>query len=138
MELALEVRDQENHTPVIGQMMLTPALGEGYWAYRVALTPRQAIIGFPKFSTVGIGFAVEEDWNTNLPYTCTTAEIFGHIAHNKGDDLISDEDCVRAIEMIRGAIYATSEHAARMAEHDRPLDWEQEPIVFEVNDEDEA
>lgn len=136
-ELILETRDQENRTPVIGQMMLTPALDENYWAYCVVLTPSQAIVGFPKFATIGIGFAVEsEDWNTNLPYTCDAKQIFDHIAENKGDDSISDADCVAAIEMIRAAIYATPEHAARMAEHGRPVDWSQPPITYDFDIEE--
>lgn len=134
-ELILETRDQENRTPIIGQMMLTPALGKNYWSYRVVLTPAQAVVGFPKFGTIGIGFAVEsEDWNTNLPYTCDAQQIFDHIAENKGDDAIRDEDCVAAIEMIRAAVYATPEHAARMTEQGRPLDWWQPPIVWSTDD----
>lgn len=106
--LILERRDQENRTPVLGvpggaSLMMTPRLGEDYWAYRVVLSERQAIVGFPKFATIGIGFAVEEDWNTNLPYTCSADEIYKHIEHNKGDDAITAEDCIAAIELIREA-----------------------------------
>jgi hypothetical protein len=102
-ELTLEAREQENGTPVIGPVMITPALGEDYWSWRVMLSPRQAIVGFPKFMTVGIGFAVETDWNTNLPYTCDAEEIFEHIRHNKGDESIPDADCREAIRMVQAA-----------------------------------
>jgi hypothetical protein len=110
-ELVLEVRDQADGTVRLGGgsgtvMMLTPALGEDYWTYRVMLGEQQAVVGFPKFSTTGIGFAVEDDWNTNLPYTCDTEEILGHIAHNKGDESISDEDVREAIRMIQAAAEA--------------------------------
>lgn len=134
--LVLERKDQPDATVHIGVAMLTPAINKAYWEYRVILSQAQAIVGFPKFGTVGIGFAVEDDWNTNLPYTCAADEIFEHVAHNKGDDSIADEDCVRAIEMIRAAVYATPEHAARMAEHGRPADWTQERyrLVSEPDD----
>lgn len=93
-ELVLEDKNQADETPHIGPVMLTPSLGPDYWTYRVRLSDKQAIVGFPKFFTVGIGFAVEEDWNANLPYTCGTEEIYNHIEHNKGDDSISREDCL--------------------------------------------
>lgn len=105
--LTLEVRGQEDRTVRLGgggtEIMLTPRLGEDYWQYRVRLSETQAIVGFPKFSTIGIGFAQEEDWNTNLPYTCGTDEIWQHISHNKGDDALSDEDCIAAIGLIQEA-----------------------------------
>ena len=82
---------------------MTPPIDEDYWLYRVTLTRRQAVVGFPKFGTIGIGFAAEEDWNTNLPYTIEADQIWQHIAHNKGDDSISDDDCLAAIRMIQDA-----------------------------------
>ena len=105
-ELRLEVRNQADGTVRLGTaegaaMMLTPAIGEDYWTYRVMLGERQAVVGFPKFGTVGVGFAVEDDWNTNFPYTCDTEEIFDHIAHNKGDDSIADDDVREAIRLIQ-------------------------------------
>ncbi len=106
MELTLEWKEQPDRTPVIGPIMMTPPVGEkGYWHYRVRLTDKQSIVGFPKFGTIGIGFEVEdEDWNTNLPYTQPAEKIFSHIKKNRGDDSISDEDCIRAIEMIQAAV----------------------------------
>jgi len=102
-ELVLERKDQPNETPEIGPIMMTPPIDEDYWLYRVRLGGKQAIVAFPKFSTIGIGFAQEEDWNTNLPYTCGTEEIYEHIAHNKGDDSISREDCLAAIAIVQAA-----------------------------------
>lgn len=106
-ELVLERKDQSNETPVIetpkGGIAMTPPIDEDYWSYRVMVSETQAIVGFPKFFTIGIGFAVEEDWNTNLPYTCDTEQIWNHIAHNKGDDSIPDELCVEAIKLIQQA-----------------------------------
>ena len=77
------------------------------------LSETQSIVGFPKFGTVGIGFAQEEDWNTNLPYTCGTEEIYEHIDHNKGDDSITREDCIAAIRMIQDR--ATADRAPKPA-----------------------
>jgi len=102
--LVVEVRGQRDTTAHIGPLMLTPAIDEDYWAYRVKLSETQAIVAFPKFSTIGVGFAREEDWNTNLPWTCDANEIYGHIKHNKGDDAIRDEDCLEAIRMIQEAV----------------------------------
>jgi hypothetical protein len=104
--MILERRNQRDKTTHVGRAMLTPAIGEDYWSYRVRLSDKQAIVGFPKFSTIGIGFAVEDDWNTNLPYTCDTDEIFGHILHNKGDASIADNDVREAIAMVQAAIRA--------------------------------
>lgn len=102
--LVLEIRGQENKTVEIGPLSMAPPIDEDYWAFRVRLSEKQAIVGFPKFSTVGIGFAQEEDWNTNFPYTCDAEEIYQHIEHNKADDAISREDCLTAIRMIQDAI----------------------------------
>lgn len=102
--LVLERKDQPNETPEIGPFMLTPPIDEDYWLYRVRLTETQAVVAFPKFGTIGIGFAQEDDWNTNLPHTCETRKIFDHIAHNKGDESISDLDCIAAIEMVQTAV----------------------------------
>jgi hypothetical protein len=120
MDLVLETKDQQNKTPVVagGLVMMTPHIEPDYWAYRVKLSDTQAIVGFPKFQTIGIGFAVEEDWNTNLPYATwennvrvklTAAEIFDHIKHNKGDEAIADEDVVRAIQMVIDAAWSDRE-----------------------------
>jgi hypothetical protein len=108
--MKLQVKYQKDLTPVLGnekvKILITPPVGEeGYWYYRVALSEKQAIIAFPKFGTIGIGFEKEEyDWNTNLPYQCSVEEIFQHIRKNKGDKNISDADCIEAIRMIQSAI----------------------------------
>ena len=101
--LALEIKGQTEGGIIGAGIMITPPLDEDYWAYRVRLSETQAMLGFPKFGTIGVGFAQEEDWNTNLPYTCGAEEIYAHIAHNKGDDAITREDCLTAIRMIQEA-----------------------------------
>ncbi len=106
-ELVLETKNRPTETGELHpQMAITPPIDEDYWQYRVRLSDAQAIVGFPKFFSIGIGFAVEEDWNTNLPYTCGTEEIYEHIEHNKGDDAISREDCLAAIRMVQDAVVA--------------------------------
>lgn len=103
-ELVLETRGQIDKTVRIGPAILTPPIDEDYWTYRVRLSDKQAVVGFPKFGTVGIGFAVEDyDWNVNLPYQSGTEEIFQHIQKNKGDDAISDDDVREAIRMVQRA-----------------------------------
>lgn len=106
--MKVELKNQDDltlaiHTEKGATLIMTPPIGADYWKYRVQLSDKQAIIGFPKFLTIGIGFQIEDDWNTNLPYTCETKKIFDHISHNKGDDLISDEDCLAAIQLIQEA-----------------------------------
>jgi hypothetical protein len=107
-ELVLERKDQENETPVFGGglAMMTPKLGGDYWQYRVVVSDEQAVVGFPKFTTIGVGFAVEDDWNTNYPYTIPAAETYDHIAHNAGDEAITREVVIRAIELIQDAVKA--------------------------------
>lgn len=65
-------------------VLVTPPIGEDYWIMRVPVSDKQAVVCFPKFFTIGIGFQNETDWNTNLPYTGDAEDIFRHIAHNKG------------------------------------------------------
>ena len=107
MKLILEKRSQGNRTIDVTPVMMTPPIDEDYWTYRVKLNDAgQAIVGFPKFTTIGIGFAQEEDWNTNLPYTCDANEILAHIIHNCGDTSIKDADVLLAIAMVQGAAHA--------------------------------
>lgn len=90
-------------TFVIGKAvaMITPPVGQDYWLFRVKLFKDQAIIAFPKFSTIGIGFAIEDkNWNTNLPYSLYPEQIYDHIRVNKKYDEISKEDCIQAIKLV--------------------------------------
>jgi hypothetical protein len=92
----------------IGTMLVmrTPPLDEDYWLFRVKLGRKgQAIVGFPKFRTIGIGFAKEEaDWNTNVPYTCATEEIYQHIRCNAGNlGGIRQRHVVAAIQLVQQA-----------------------------------
>lgn len=123
-ELKLERKNQPNETGVLagGLVLMTPNICPDYWEYRVVLSPNQAILGFPKFGTIGIGFADEEDWNTNLPYGVRTALIVRHIFHNAGGSSITPTMVAEAVELVRRAAY---EDHGGPGEHlkDSP-DWE--------------
>ena len=77
--------------------MITPPIDDGYWILRCKVSDSQAVVAFPKFGGIGIGFQNEEDWNTNLPFNTDPVEIFNHIKCNKGDDAIPDKRCIAAI-----------------------------------------
>ena len=103
MEMVLEVNSsQVDETKIAGKcIMVCPPVDEDYWTYRVKLYKDQSVLGFPKFTVIGIGFSQEEDWNTNLPSSCDSEEIFNHIKHNKKYDEIKDSDVLKAIKMIQ-------------------------------------
>ncbi len=82
-------------------VMFTPSVGKANWLFRVKLFKDQAILGFPKFGTIGIGSAIEEaDSNTNLPYSLYPEQIYSHIKANKKYDEITKEDCIQAIGLV--------------------------------------
>lgn len=89
-------------SPRGGTICITPPIGEDFWMARVPLGQGQAVVCFPKFLTIGIGFQKETDWNTNLPYTSSAGEIYDHIKHNKGPRCKATRaDCLFAIEMLQ-------------------------------------
>lgn len=68
--MILERKSQPNLTPIyVGPvdpsnpkpvtMLMAPPIDEDYWLFRVKLSKKQSIVGFPKYNTIGIGFAVE-------------------------------------------------------------------------------
>lgn len=86
------------------KVLVTPPLDEDYWIFRVPLTETQAVVAFPKFSTYGIGFQKEKDWNRNLPYQESAEVIYNHIKHNKGDVFIRKKMIIEAIELLQTTI----------------------------------
>jgi hypothetical protein len=84
-----------------GTISITPPIDGDYFIARVVLYRDQAINIFPKFFTIGCGFAREEDWNTNLPLSKDAEEIYEHIAHNKLYDEITREQCIEAIRALQ-------------------------------------
>jgi hypothetical protein len=111
--LGLERRRTPDATVILPDdeqvVMMTPPITADYWAYRVQLTDTQAVVGFPKFFTIGIGFAEETDWNTNLPYTSMAEDITDHIWHNHGPSIPDTEEwkitVTAAIAIIQNAIH---------------------------------
>lgn len=110
-DLVLERREQSDKTLGVSAgdatVLITPPITDDYWKYRVRVADGQAVVGFPKFGTIGVGFAEEEDWNTNLPYTGDAESIRQHIWHNRApldDSTESAALVVRAIEMIQDAV----------------------------------
>lgn len=84
-----------------GAISITPPIESSYFIARVPLFKDQAIQIFPKFFTIGCGFAQEEDWNTNLPLSTDANTIFNHIKHNKKYEEISDQQCIDAIKELQ-------------------------------------
>lgn len=84
-------------------MVFGPGKPEDYWHFRVQVHEDQWLEAFPKFMTIGIGFAKEDDENANLPASCGTKTIFNHIKHNKRYASISNEVCLKAIYMLQEA-----------------------------------
>lgn len=85
---------------------VTPPLDGEYWAARVPIDERQAVVCFPKFGTIGIGFQHEDhDWNTNLPYRVSAEDIYEHIKVNKNRKgkrcRVERATIIEAIEILR-------------------------------------
>lgn len=92
-----------------GALLVTPPINDDYYLARVPLDGN-AIVCFPKFTTIGIGFQKEDDdWNTNLPYRCDAEEIWNHIKKNKGKGRITKQQGIAAIKLLQ-------EYAAKLME----------------------
>lgn len=116
-QLKIEYNDRcEDGTTLIGiqtgpntgeLIMATPAIGEDYWLFRVKLVKDQALLGFPKFGLLGVGFAIEdEDWNRNLPLladadTERMEDIWDHIKVNKKYTSINKAMVMEALKLMR-------------------------------------
>lgn len=115
MDLVLETKQQADTTkevalPSGGTAIFTPEIDEDYWTFRVVVSqdPFQAVVGFPKFGTIGVGFAVEDDdWNTNLPYTVETDKIVDHIWRNRLPLDLSRDTVHEAVLLVQTAAIAT-------------------------------
>ena len=106
LELNNNILDQTRAIIYNSDLFLSsPLVNEDYWLYRVKLVKDQAIVGFPKFGLLGVGFAIEEEyWNTNLPINCIEVEgvekIWNHIKCNKKYPSITKKMGIEAIELI--------------------------------------
>ena len=84
-------------------IMFTPDISEDYWLMRVVLYKDQSIVAFPKFGMIGIGFAIESDWNTNLPYQTDTERLYNWIKRNKKYRAITKQTCLEGLKMLQEA-----------------------------------
>jgi hypothetical protein len=112
-DLVLERQGQDDLSLLAPGLYFTPPMGADYWRYRVRVAEGQAVVGFPKFGVVGVGFADEEDgdessWNTNLPSRMDAESIRRHIWCNRGRNLPDTPESkalvVAAIELIQQAV----------------------------------
>lgn len=112
IEINAKFAPTDRPIPIIngGTVLLTPPLDADYYLARVSFD-KNAIQCFPKFTTIGIGFAKEEDWNTNLPYSSSAETIWEHIKHNKGGARITKKQGIAAIQALQD--YARSLLAER-------------------------
>lgn len=105
MQLEINKNVIKDESAIVGNgniIMITPAIDENYWIYRVKLYKNQAIVAFLKFGLIGIGFTIEEeDWNTNLPSQCSSEEIYQHIKCNKKYKQITKKMIIEAIDTIK-------------------------------------
>jgi hypothetical protein len=104
-------KDRPIQVGAAAQVLITPPLDEDYWLARVPLGDN-AIVCFPKFTTIGIGFQRETDWNTNLPYSCSAEMIWEHIKHNKADKRIRKPQALKAIKVVQEYARALKEGAS--------------------------
>lgn len=88
-----------------GTIEFSPVVYDEYYLFRVHLYKDQYLLAFPKFGTLGIGFALEDDWNTNLPYICDTDKIYDHIKCNKKYKEIKKRDVINAINELKAACF---------------------------------
>lgn len=120
-DLRVERRGQEDMTLIIKTgvttVIMTPPITDDYWMYRVIITDDQALQGFPKFFTVGIGFAIEDDWNCNLPFSSSAEYIRQHIWHNRGPSIPDTPEgvalVIRGIELIQEAVAQDKEEESQ-------------------------
>src|SRR6202034_651504 len=103
-DLAVEVNAaHKDLTLHVGGAMGTPAIDGEYWLLRVRVSPKQSVVAFEKFGTLGIGFQKEKDWNATLPWTCAAEGIYKHIAHNRAG--ANPEKCREAVKMLQAFIF---------------------------------
>ena len=85
-----------------GTFIVTPPLDGDYFIARVVLHKDQAVQIFPKFMTIGCGFAIEEgSWNTNLPLAWNTDELVDHIWKNRKYEEITKEMVAEAVDLLK-------------------------------------
>ena len=106
-----------------GIIMFTPAINEDYYIMKVNLYKDQALVAFPKFGLIGIGFAQESDWNSNLPYQVPAERLYKHIRSNKKYRAITKQMCLEGLKLLQEACKNYEEVQAQ-----------KQPIKVNVND----
>jgi hypothetical protein len=104
-DLKLRRRAEEDQTRVGPNLSIGRSGGDDYWAYRVDLSDKQALIGFPKHGTIGIDFL--HNRGEDLPYSVNPERLADFFAPGRllgGDAVIPREHVIRAIKMIREAV----------------------------------
>jgi hypothetical protein len=86
-----------------GIIMFTPDIDKDYYIMKVNLYKDQALVAFPKFGLIGVGFALESDWNTNLPYQTDTERLYNWIKRNKKYRAITKQTCLEGLKMLQAA-----------------------------------
>ncbi len=99
--LEINAKTVTDNISISKNILITPPIDEDYWTVRVNIYEDQYIQAFPKFTTMGIGFAIEDDWNRNLPFSSSAEEIMLHIWYNRRYVAIKKKRCIKAIEMIQ-------------------------------------
>jgi hypothetical protein len=106
-----------------GIIMFTPSINSEYYIMRVVLYKDQALVAFPKFGLIGVGFAIEEgSWNTNLPYEVPAERLYKHIRCNKKYRAITKQTCLEGLKLLQ--------EACKQYEKDKA---EKEPIKVNIN-----
>ena len=82
-------------------VMVTPNIDEDFWWFRVQVSDMQAIVALPKFGLIGIGFQIEEDWNTNLPSDTIAEEIYDLIAQSIDTIIVISQYPIDAISCLK-------------------------------------
>jgi hypothetical protein len=86
-----------------GIIMFTPDIDKDYYIMKVNLYKDQALVAFPKFGLIGVGFALESDWNTNLPYQTDTERLYNWIKRNKKYRAITKQTCLEGLKLLQDA-----------------------------------
>lgn len=75
--------------------------GDRDYVYRVEVSDDQALLGFEKCGSIGIGFEREVEEGLDLPSSCLTRRIYEHIRCNARG--VDSRRCYAAIRIIQGA-----------------------------------
>lgn len=104
-DLKLRRRAEEDQTQVAPNLSIGRSGGDDYWAYRVDLSDKQALIGFPKHGTIGVDFL--HNHGQDLPYSVNPERLADFFSRGRllgGDETMPRANVIHAIKMIREAV----------------------------------